>query len=158
MVQPLLGGIVMKTRSFLCYIFIMTMMIVLSGCLKGEQTLGQSEGDEEIIGNETEENDDDHSRTNDNNDDNEEGDQNVELSATEMIDRTLYLIDKDGIVAPQTLTIPKVESKEVAKQVITFLIKDGPVTDYLPNGFQAVIPANTEINGLNLLEDGTLII
>src|SRR5690625_1962986 len=62
------------------------------------------------------------------------------------------------MVVPQTLSIPKDESKAVAKQVLTYLIKDGPVTNYLPSGFQAVIPANTEINGINLKEDGTLIV
>src|SRR5699024_9649028 len=53
---------------------------------------------------------------------------------------------------------PNEESKEVAAQVLEYLVKDGPVTPILPNGFQAVLPEGTEILGLNLKEDGTMII
>src|SRR5690625_6221347 len=54
------------------------------------------------------------------------------------------------------MELPKTES--AALTTMQYMVKDGPVTELLPNGFQAVLPANTEILGLNLLEDGTLIV
>src|SRR5690625_2411024 len=60
------------------------------------------------------------------------------------------------MVVSQTLELPKEESKEVAQQSLEYLVKDGPVTSILPNGFQAVLPAGTEKLGLNLQEDGTM--
>lgn len=56
----------------------------------------------------------------------------------------LYLIDKNGYVVPQTLELPKAEG--VATQALKYLVKDGPVTDILPNGFRAVIPADTQLS------------
>lgn len=56
----------------------------------------------------------------------------------------LYLLDKNGYVVPQTLPLPKTES--VAKQAVEFLVQDGQVTEMLPNGFAAVLPAETEVS------------
>lgn len=76
-------------------------------------------------------------------------------ASTETIVRELYLIDQNGLVAPQTLQLPKVEG--VAKQAVEYLIQDGPVSQLLPNGFQAVLPAGTEIYGVNI-KDGVAIV
>ncbi|OZM57896.1 hypothetical protein CIB95_05940 [Lottiidibacillus patelloidae] len=78
---------------------------------------------------------------------NDSVDENIEMTW-----RELYLFDKNGYVVPQTLQVPK--SLEVAKQSLEYLVKDGPVTNMLPNGFEAVLPAGTEINGINVV-DGT---
>lgn len=56
----------------------------------------------------------------------------------------LYLVDKNGYVVPQTLTLPKTDS--VAKQALEYLVENGPVTDMLPNGFKAVLPADTKLS------------
>ncbi|WP_409302036.1 GerMN domain-containing protein [Peribacillus sp. SCS-155] len=56
----------------------------------------------------------------------------------------LYLIDKNGYVVPQTLVLPKAEA--VAKQALEYLVQNGPVTEVLPNGFRAVIPADTQVD------------
>jgi germination protein M len=56
----------------------------------------------------------------------------------------LYLIDKNGYVVPQTLPLPKTEG--IAKQALEHLVVNGPVTDMLPNGFKAVIPADTQLS------------
>src|SRR5690625_3282269 len=156
-------GIKLK-KNFLMIQFVVVIMTILflNGCLKGEQDLKQSVSNELTPTNESVENIEDEDTNNASNEEgtaNNNDDQNSnEVIMKEMIERTLYLVDADGMVVPQTLSIPKDESKEVAKQVLTYLIKDGPVTDYLPSGFQAVIPANTEINGVNIKDDGTLII
>jgi germination protein M len=55
----------------------------------------------------------------------------------------LYLIDKDGYVVPQTVALPKAEG--VAKQALEYLVENGPVSEMLPNGFRAVLPADTQV-------------
>ncbi|ABO67940.1 MULTISPECIES: GerMN domain-containing protein [Geobacillus] len=75
--------------------------------------------------------------------------------ATETVKRELYLIDKNGFVVPQTVELPKTQA--VAKQVLEYLIEDGPVSEILPTGFRAVIPAGTTVLGTKLEKDGTLI-
>lgn len=55
----------------------------------------------------------------------------------------LYLLDKNGYVVAQTLPLPRTES--IAKQALEYLVQEGPVTEILPNGFQAVLPVDTEL-------------
>lgn len=129
----------------------MSVVVCLSGCLKGEQSLQEVEIPEEITV--VEENIDtlEDVKTKD--------DQLIieekEL-AEETVSRELYLFDRNGLVVPQLFELPKTES--AAAQVLEYLVVDGPISDLLPNGFQAVIPAGTEILGVNLTEDGTLIV
>jgi germination protein M len=78
-----------------------------------------------------------------------------EQKATETVKRELYLIDKNGFVVPQTLELPKTDA--VAKQALEYLVEDGPVSEILPNGFRAVLPADTRVLGVKLEEDGTII-
>lgn len=66
----------------------------------------------------------------------------------------LYLINKDGLVVPQTLTLPKTTS--VAKQALEHLVANGPVTDMLPNDFRAVLPEETQIS-VNI-KDGVAVV
>src|SRR5699024_1641939 len=70
--------------------------------------------------------------------------------------RNIYLLDEKGLVVPQTLELPK--TKSAATQALEYLVVDGPVTELLPNGFQAVLPAGTEVIGTNLQDDGTLVV
>lgn len=60
----------------------------------------------------------------------------------------LYLMDKHGYVVPASLSLPNTES--VAKQSIEYLVQDGPVSDLLPNGFNAVLPAETVVKGVDI--------
>lgn len=80
----------------------------------------------------------------------------VEAGDAETIPRELYLLNEEGLVVPQTVELPKTDA--VAQQVLEYIIKDGPVTSILPNGFEAVLPAGTQVIGLNLQADGTLIV
>ncbi|MBM4762481.1 GerMN domain-containing protein [Bacillus sp. B15-48] len=66
----------------------------------------------------------------------------------------LYLIDKNGYVVSQTLNLPKTDG--VAKQALDHLVVNGPVQDLLPNGFRAVLPADTTMT-VNIKE-GTAIV
>jgi germination protein M len=70
--------------------------------------------------------------------------------------RQLFLMDANNMVVPMTFELP--QTNEVAKETLEYLVKDGPVTDMLPNGFQAVLPAGTTINGIDAKEDGTLVV
>jgi germination protein M len=73
------------------------------------------------------------------------------------VNRELYLVDKNGYVVPQTITMPTPKANEVVQQTLEYLVKDGPVTNLLPNGFRAVLPANTTMT-LNLKKGGTAVI
>ncbi|NSL51558.1 GerMN domain-containing protein [Calidifontibacillus erzurumensis] len=79
-----------------------------------------------------------------------------EAQVEETVQRELYLFDKNGYVVPQMIPLPK--TKEVAKQALEYLVEGGPITELLPNGFRAVLPPGTMVNGVNLLEDGTLVV
>ncbi len=77
-----------------------------------------------------------------------------EATATENVQREIYLIDSNGYVVSQTFELPK--TNEVAKQALEYLVAGGPVDAMLPNGFRAVLPAGTEVD-VNLKEDGTIV-
>ncbi|MBT2693095.1 GerMN domain-containing protein [Bacillus sp. ISL-55] len=77
----------------------------------------------------------------------EEGKEAVETS----IQTELYLIDKNGYVVSQTMDLPKKEG--VAQQALEYLVANGPVEQMLPNGFRAVLPADTQMT-VNI-KDGT---
>lgn len=139
----------MGKYGVLLFQLLIVFTLLLSGCFKGEQALNEIDVPQEYTGEEKEELVDEQEEP-------EEDEQTIVVNET--IDRQLFLIDESGMVVPQTLKLPTIESKAVATQVLNYLIKEGPVTEILPNGFQAVIPAGTEIIGLNLLEDGTLIV
>ncbi|MFY4774677.1 GerMN domain-containing protein [Metabacillus sp. RGM 3146] len=73
-------------------------------------------------------------------------------SNAKMVMRDLYLIDKNGYVVSQTLQIPKTES--TAKQSLEYLVDGGPVSNILPHGFRAVLPADTQVLGVSI-KNGT---
>ncbi|MFD2446257.1 GerMN domain-containing protein [Bacillus sp. CGMCC 1.16607] len=89
----------------------------------------------------------------------EDGSQSVvteETTGTEVVDQEkaaeqsvmteLYLIDKEGYVVPQSFSLPNTVG--VAKQALEYLVENGPLaeTDMLPNGFRAVLPADTTVS------------
>lgn len=133
----------------------MVFLIILTGCFQGEQTLDELDAppeNAEAVDNK------DSVLENDEDIDEEIDEENNQDIVQETVARQLYLVDSNGMLVAQTLELPAPESKEVATQVLEYLVKEGPVTPILPNGFQAVLPEGTEILGLNLQEDGTLIV
>ncbi|MFC7371288.1 GerMN domain-containing protein [Fictibacillus iocasae] len=76
-------------------------------------------------------------------------------AAKDGVKRQLYLFDSNNMVVPQVMALPKNDAS--AKQVLQYLVKDGPVSNLLPNGFQAVLPADTEVMGVNI-KDGTAVV
>ncbi len=139
-------------------LMIMLITVLLTGCFQGEQSMEEIDAPEDA---EAVNNGEDASSSGETEEKGEKEftDEEDEADAeSETVARQLYLVDADGMVVSQTLELPKEESKEVAQQSLEHLVKDGPVTSILPNGFQAVLPAGTEILGLNLQEDGTMIV
>lgn len=132
---------------FIC-ISLIIVTLLLAGCLKGEQT---KENEEDPSNNQIEENEDWESL-------NDEVDNDEQEKHSGTVEREIYLIDANGFVVSQTFQLPVPESKEVATQVLEYLVKDGPITEILPNGFRAVLPEDTEVLSVNLQEDGTIII
>lgn len=155
-VQTTMGGKSMKKllKYNLLLILGLSLMFVITGCgFGGEQAvhkLKENEPPQEITYVEDEE-------ALENEQAAEEGQEQVttEEEAVEFVSREIYLFDEQGYVVPQTLNLPK--TKEVAKQSLEYLVQSGPVTELLPNGFKAVLPPGTEIYGVNLKEDGTII-
>lgn len=135
------------------FILFLTMTFLISGCglFEGEQALTEIDPPKDV------------SLTEEGEALNEDGtlketDSEVAKKDKEtvaQVERVLYLIDSNGFVVPQTMKLP--ETKEVAKQALDYLVMNGPVQDMLPNGFRAVLPAETTIKGVNLQEDGTII-
>lgn len=140
----------MRKEGLLLGTFIIILSMLLSGCLKGEQTQEPIDVPEEVTIIDEEESEGTISES-------EEEKEDIEVTESEeTVLRELYLIDSSGMVVPQTFELPKTES--AAKQALEYLVKDGPISEILPNGFQAVLPAGTEIISVNLQDDGTLIV
>jgi len=166
MVQTIVGGNKMKRHIVLIVSFFFLFSLLLTGCFQGEQAVENKDAskDAKTVDQATDTTTEDADEEDAEKDKEDEGDQDegveieLEEDADETVARQLYLIDVNGAIAPQTLELPSADSKEVASQVLQYLIKDGPVSAILPNGFQAVLPEETEVLGLNLQEDGTLIV
>ncbi len=65
-------------------------------------------------------------------------------------ERTIYVFDDKGYVVPLTVQVPFTESP--ATQAMEYLVAGGPVTELLPDGTRAVLPAGTELS-VNIIED-----
>ncbi|MFD1039555.1 GerMN domain-containing protein [Virgibacillus byunsanensis] len=138
----------MQKRGIVYLSLLMSLSVILAGCFQGEQSVEELDPpqDAEAVNNQED-------ATNES--DTEADEENME---SETVARQLFLVDANGMVAPQTLELPSMDSKEVAEQALQYLVKDGPVTQLLPNGFQAILPAGTEVLGLSLQEDGVVIV
>lgn len=148
----------MRKSGMMMLMSLLIMSIMLVGCFQGEQSLEEMDlppGDAiETEGSVTDEETDEDGQV-----EKDEQDQSEETDvSSETVPRQLYLLDVNNMLVPQTIELPKPESKEVAAQVVEYLVKGGPITPLLPNGFQAVLPEGTEVLGMNLQEDGTLIV
>lgn len=144
----------MKSLGFkpmIIAIFLLLATGLLSGCLfEGEQTLEKMDSPEEAVTTTPE------TVLEDDAPEEEPSEEGDEPEQAQTVNRELYLMDANGMIVPQTITLPA--SQEAAAQALEYLVKDGPVTNLLPNGFQAVLPAGTEVLGLNPEADGTMVV
>ncbi|WP_010532467.1 GerMN domain-containing protein [Lentibacillus jeotgali] len=159
----------MQKRSLLLLGLTVFLTIILSGCFQGEQSLENNneemdppkdaEAVDELPSEQSDKaNKQGEGSKNGKENKSEEASETKGSSPSSTVDRQLYLLDANGMVAPQTLQLPQAESHTVAEQSLEYLVKDGPVTSLLPNGFQAVLPAGTQIHGLDLQDNGTMIV
>ncbi|MEN2765699.1 GerMN domain-containing protein [Ornithinibacillus xuwenensis] len=141
----------MRKRLLLTLFATFCTLVLLTGCFQGEQSSPDMDPPQnaQAVDNAQEQTTDTESEGNES---------DTETAGTEdTVQRQLFLLDSNGLVAPQTVDLPVPDSKEVASQVLEYLVKDGPVTSLLPNGFQAVLPAGTEVLGLSI-EEGTMVV
>lgn len=160
-VQTIMGGNDVIRNNIVRYSFIVILIFMLTGCFKGEQSLEEIDVPQDAKAvDQTDQNslEDDMVQAGNENEESEGNAENEEEEIVETIARQLYLVDANGMVVAQTLELPELDNQGVATQALTYLIKGGPVTEILPNGFQAVLPEGTEVLGLDLQEDGTLIV
>ncbi|MEI5905608.1 GerMN domain-containing protein [Bacillus spongiae] len=129
----------MSKRFKATMVFVLTLTLYLSGCgLFGEDEKKKLDPPEEVSQLEEGES----VETSDSTDDDSVTSSMDESSEKVMTE--LYLIDENGYVVSQTLPLPKTES--VAKQAVEHLVTNGPVSNILPNGFRAVLPADTTVD------------
>src|SRR5690625_3994403 len=140
-------------KSGVLLLLIMTLTFILGGCFQGEQNVKEIDVPEDVEVIEEEQADE---TDTDEELDVEEKEGTDDTESPETVARDIYVLDADGMVVPQTFELPKAES--AAMQVLEYMVVDGPITEHLPSGFQAVLPAETTILGVNLKEDGTLIV
>lgn len=69
---------------------------------------------------------------------------------------TLFVEDPQGNVVPWPLALPQTDAP--LKQTLQFMAKGGPSQSILPEGFTAVLPAGSEVLGINVIKDQKLAI
>ncbi|MFD0694157.1 GerMN domain-containing protein [Paenibacillus sp. GCM10027628] len=75
----------------------------------------------------------------------------IDMAADNSSQMTVYVKDAKGFVAPVSLGLPK--SPSVAKTTLEYMVDGGPVASLLPAGFQAILPKDTKVLGVNVTAD-----
>ena len=65
----------------------------------------------------------------------------------------IYLLDNHNYLARTTVAINSTEIERKAKDLLNILIEDSSGESKVPNGFKSIIPSNTEIKSLELVDD-----
>lgn len=65
----------------------------------------------------------------------------------------IYLLDDHSFLARTTVAISSQEIEKKAKELLQVLIKDGNGESKIPSGFQSILPSDTEILSLELVDD-----
>ena len=65
----------------------------------------------------------------------------------------VYLLDNHNYLARTTVAINNTEIEKKAKDLLNILIKDSSGESKVPNGFKSIIPSNTEIKSIELVND-----
>ncbi|WP_349408064.1 GerMN domain-containing protein [Pseudalkalibacillus sp. SCS-8] len=140
-----------KQRRMIFVSLLTGLLVVTSGCgLLTEETNNEIDPPQEVIYDEGSSIEDAEQET-----DAAVGGKDAPAGATETQQLQVYLVDKNGLVVPQTMNLPL--SEEPEKQVVEHLIQDGKVSNLLPNGMRAVLPAGTEVLDVNV-DQGTAVV
>ncbi|MBQ9834065.1 MAG: GerMN domain-containing protein [Bacilli bacterium] len=77
------------------------------------------------------------------------------ISYTEAEKSVIYLLDKNNYVARTNVIKKNTETTKLIKEIISYLIIDSDTKDYIPGGFNSLIPKDTKILSMDL-KDGLL--
>ncbi|WP_054942782.1 GerMN domain-containing protein [Paenibacillus ihuae] len=66
---------------------------------------------------------------------------------------TVFLKDANGLLAPVSLALPDGDNAAMLKDSLTALVSKGPYASALPEGFQGVLPAGTEVKNVSVDKD-----
>ncbi|WP_342562707.1 GerMN domain-containing protein [Paenibacillus sp. FSL R7-0345] len=66
---------------------------------------------------------------------------------------TVYLQDGNGLLTPVALKLPEGESNAMLKDSLTALVSDGSYASAVPEGFQGVLPAGTQVESVSVDKD-----
>ena len=66
---------------------------------------------------------------------------------------TVFLEDQNGLLAPVSLSLPQGDGTAMLKDSLTALVSKGAYASALPEGFQGVLPAGTEVNTVSVDQD-----
>jgi len=80
---------------------------------------------------------------------------NQSLSYIDVTTNPVYLIDSNEYVARTNIIKTEDEPEKLAREILESLIIDSKKSEYIPEGFKAIIPKNTQIKSISL-EDGLL--
>ncbi|MEW9700221.1 GerMN domain-containing protein [Paenibacillus sp. SI8] len=75
----------------------------------------------------------------------------IDMSGDNSSQMTVYVKDAKGFVTPVSLGLPK--SQSVAKTTLEYMVDGGQVSSLLPAGFQALLPKDTKVLGVNVTSD-----
>ena len=75
-------------------------------------------------------------------------DSDLEASLEPTMKVTLYAKDPNGYVAPVTVNMPLTEG--VARKTLEYMVEGGPGEALLPEGFTALLPKGTVVQGLDI--------
>lgn len=71
---------------------------------------------------------------------------------------TVYLEDQNGLLAPVSLALPQAGDQAMLKDSLTALVSKGEYAKALPEGFQGVLPAGTEVKDVSIGQDQVAIV
>lgn len=81
-------------------------------------------------------------------------DDNKVVKASNTIEKKeVFLLDKNGYVARCKAALTYKDDEDYAKKLIEFLIVGGKYEQHIPNGFKAILPSDTQINGVKINND-----
>ncbi|AIQ60573.1 GerMN domain-containing protein [Paenibacillus borealis] len=71
---------------------------------------------------------------------------------------TVFLEDQNGLLAPVSLALPQGDGTAMLEDSLTALVSKGAYKSALPEGFQGVLPAGTEVNSVSVGQDKVAIV
>lgn len=63
---------------------------------------------------------------------------------------TVFLEDNNGLLAPVSLSLPKSDETTMLKDSLTALVSKGAYASSVPDGFQGILPAGTEVQNVTV--------